>query len=636
MTTINDGRGLETPRDFVQSGWEWVQTKGGDFITLSQQAVGDLSAFRLTPIQFDATLDLNVDYGTFVRPVAPVVPDLGTVDVPLPTAPTITPVSVRELGDAPAEPDFANLVYAPPAAPAVPMPTLPSDLNPVLDVVTVPDAPTFALPAHPTLYALNLPEPPSITLPEFAGTRPTFDITPPDSAFNWQEVAYSSTLLDAVKSHLQSMIQGGLGLPPHIEQAIFDRGRERGDLLARKRVQEVAEELGSRGLYEPSGLLARRLDEAREAGRAEAAGTNRDVTIRATEIEVESVQFALTQAGALEATLIQQNGAINQRALEAAKIGSDIQVAVFNAAVTLANLDVELFKADAQVYRDLIQARIAQVDVYKAQIDGQKAIGEINESLVRAYVEEVRSINAMADVYRAQVEGARAKAELNTQKLEQARLKVQAYGEEVRAWGGLQEVYRIQMDGALGNVRMFEAIGNIYGRRVEAYRTKGDAYLQQGQFQIAQQALQWDGYKAALDGARTLLAAQTATIDARARTFAARAGMYQAEAQVAETEAQAFDRQVQLRIEAARARQESALKGVELQIVQADKIGTLYVEQLKTRAQVLTQMSASLFSGINFGANYSGSLGWSYGKSASWGYTGDAPDYTGIAPNGNF
>lgn len=624
--SIVDPGGLQTPRDFVQSGWDYIRNHAGDLLDLAQLAVGDIANFQYEPISFDFNVDLNVDYGTFVRPVAPEVTDLGSIDVTMPTAPTITPITVPDLGEAPAEPDFSGLVYAPIGAPTEAMPTLPSDINPVLDPIEIPDAPDFTLPDLPTLYTLNLPEPPSITLPEFTGIRPTFDIDPLDRAFNWQEVAYDSTLLTTLKSRLSDMMAGGLGLPAHIEQALFDRGRNRAEVLSRKRVQEVAEELAARGLYEPAPYLARRLDLAREQGRAEAAGHNRDITIRATEIEVESIRFAVTQAGALEMALIQLNSAINDRALRAAQVGQEIAQAAFNAQVELAKLDVDLFQADAAVFRDRIQAAIAQAEVYRTQIEGQKALADVNEGLIRAYTEQVRTVDALANVYRSQIEAARARSEINTQRLEQVRIRLQGYGTQVEAWKGLQEAYRIAQDGELGKIRVFEAIGNVYGRRVEAYRAKGDAYIEQGRFQLAQQGLQWDGYRGAIEGVRTQIAAQSGAIDARARTFAARAGMYQAEANVSAAEMAAYDRNAQLRIEATRARMDILAKGTELRITQANQIGTLYVEQLKAKGQLLTQQAASIWSGVNFGAHYSGSLSAGFSYSKGYSYSGDTDD----------
>ncbi len=620
--------GLNTPKDFVQSGWDQQRDWAGGYITMSKEAITDLTSLQIVPIQFDAQFDLTIDYGTFVRPVAPEVPELGTIDVTLPTVPTVTPVSIRDLGDAPSEPDFSNLTYLPPAAPTAQMPEAPTDITPALEAITIPDAPEFTLPDLPTLYDLNLPDAPLITLPEFAGVRPTIDMTGylPDRALNWQEVAYSSTLLDTIKVHLADMITGGLGLPADVEAAIFDRGRSRADMLADKRVAEAAEELGHRGLIEPAGYLAARLDRARVDGRAEAAGLNRDITIRSADVQIESIRFALTQAGALESTLMQLNGQINQRALDAAKVASDIQVAVFNALITRYNLDVEVFKAEASVFRDLIQAEIAKAEVYRAQIEGQKAIGDVNESLIRAYAEQVKSVQALADIYRAQVEAARARGEINTQRLEQARLKIQTFGIQVDAFGKQQDAYKTATEAALGNVRVFEAIGNVYGRRVEAYKVKGEAYIQEGQFQISQQQLGFDGFKAALEGSRTLIAAQTASIDATARTFAARAGMYQAEGAVVAAEAASNDRTASLRIEAARARLEAILKSTDARINQNIQISGLYIEQLKSKAQVISQLAAATLSGVNFGASFNGSMSVGTNYGVGFNYSGDTDD----------
>jgi hypothetical protein len=324
---------------------------------------------------------------------------------------------------------------------------------------------------------------------------------------------------------------------------------------------------------------------------------------------------------------------MNQRALEAAKIAHDIQVAVFNANVTRFNLDVEMFKADAQVFRERLQAKIAEVDVYRAQIEGQKVIGDINEGLIRAYSEEVRSIHALAELYRAQVDGARAQAEINTQRLEQARLRIQGFSEEVRAYGAAQDAYRTQMEGAIGNVRYFEAVGSLYGRRVDAYRTLGDSYIQRAQLGLEQQKLQWDGFGRQLDLTRTQLQAQTASIDATARTFDARARMYSAEGDIIGAEAAAHDRTAQLRLAVASARNQSALQNAQINIQQMVQRATLYVELLKAKSQVVNQLAASTMSGVNFGASYNGSLSHGYNMSVGYNYSGEAAEYTGSPPS---
>lgn len=619
---------LNTPRDFVQSGWDYFRELAGEWIELSQAAIGDLTNLDIVPISFeDANFDLTVDYGSFVRPIKPDAPTLEDIDITIPNAPVLDPVEFEALPAAPAEPDFSGLAYVAPAAPNTPMPDAPSDTDVVLDEIEIPEFDGYTLPSVPTLYELNLPDAPEIDIPTFDGERPTFDIATPDSAFNWQEVAYSSTLLTSLKDHLASMMEGGLGLPAAIEQALFDRGRARSDILASKRVQEVAEDLASRGLVEPAGMLARRLDAARQEARLEQSTINKDITIESAKISIENVKFAIAQAGSLEVALLQLNSQLNQRALEAAKISFDIQMQVFNALVARFNLDVQLYQADAEVFKQRIQACIAQAELYKAQIDGQKAIGEVNESLIRAYAAEVGTINTLAEIYRARVGAAQARAEINTQRLEQARLRVQVYGTRVEAWGKEQDAYKTQVEAALGNVKVYETIGAVYGQRVNAYRALGDSYIEQGKARIAAQQLRVTGYQAQLAGLGTQLSVTTANINAKAQIYSSQAGMYQAEGQVAAAESAAQDRTASLRTEVAKARLDAALKTIEQRIQQNGQIYGLYIEQLKAKAQVLTQLSSATMSGVNFGASYNGSLSYGYQNSAGIQWSGEMTDF---------
>lgn len=619
---------LDTPRDFVQSGWDYFRNLAGEWIELSQQTIGDLTNLDIVPISFDdADFDLTVDYGSFVRPIKPDAPTIEAITTEIPDAPTVETIEFLDPGAAPDEPDFSGLSYVAPAPPDTPVPDAPTDTDVALVELEIPEFDTYTLPSVPTLYDLNIPDAPDIETVEFEAERPSFDIDVPDTAFNWQETAYSSTLLTSLKEHLASMMEGGLGLPAAIEQALFDRGRGRSDILGLKRVQEVADDLASRGLVEPGGYLARRLDAARQEARAEQATLNKDITIESAKISIENVKYAIAQAGALEIALIQANGEINARALQAAKIASDIALNVFNAHVARFNLDVELYRADAEVFKQRIQASIAQAELYKAQIDGQKAIGEVNESLIRAYAAEVSTINTMADIYRAQVEAAVAKGQINTQRLEQARLRVQTYSARVEAWGKEQEGYKARVEGALGNVRVYEAMGNVYGRRVEAFRVLGDTYIERGKAQIAAQQLGYQNYAARLEGVKTLIGAQVANANVQSSLYQAQAGMYQAEGQVVAAEAAANDRTAALRVEVARARLDASLKTIEARINQNTQIYGLYVEQLKAKAQVLTQLSAATMSGVNFGASYNGSLSHGYSNSASIGWNGEMTDF---------
>lgn len=620
--------GPDSAADLVNQAWDYYRGLGNQWIEMSRTAIGDLTNITVEPISFSVDYNAGQWNPQFIRPTRPTSPTVAAVINTTPETPTLDPIAMRTLGDAPVEPDFASLTqYAPPAPPTAPLPTSPLGFMPVLDEIIVPDSPDYVLPELPTLYALDLPDTPAIVLPEFDGVRPTFDIEMPvDGTLEFVEVPHDTTLQDALRAQITFMMQGGTGLPLAVEQAIFDRGRAREDRLMRKQIEEISEEMSSRNLSEPNGIFSARLAAARLEAREKNSGLNRDLTIEVAKIGIENVKFAVTQGMTLEQTLIQQNLAINDRALRVAIFAREYAVTRINAQIAYANLQQQAYATDAQVWRQRIEGELAELEVYKAQIEGQRLVGEINKSLVDRYEAGVRAVGEIAQIYRSQVEAAKVRGEINVQRIDAARLILQRYSTEVEAWGQVQNGYRTQVEAALGTTRFAESLANVYATRVQAYRTRGDAYFQEGQFQLARNGQSLDLFRSELSRSEQDLRAQLASIDAVLRTFQAEAGMYEADGQIASAESASLDRSVNLRIESERNRTQTALQEASLRIDQAMKIGEIYVEQLKAKAAALAQLAAASQSGVNFGASMSDSFGYSYSKSGSVSWSGEAPD----------
>lgn len=630
-------QGPLSTRELVNQAWDYYRGVGNGWIEKASQTLGDLSSVQVEPISFSVTYNAGDWLPQFNRPQRPADPTVPAVVSVTPTPPDLDPVAIRALGDAPVEPDFSGIAYAPPNAPNVPLPAAPTGITPVLDPVLVPDRPDYVLPAVPTLFDLNLPDVPVITLPEFDGVRPTFDVAlPEDGALAWAEERYQSDLLAELQAKLRDMLQGSLGLPLTVEQAIFDRGRAREDRASRKLTQEVAEDMATRGLTEPNGVLAKRLKAARKTNRDNVSGLNRDLTIRTAELAIENVKFAVAQGMAMEQVLIQANQSINERALRAAIHVRDYGIARLNALVAYHNLQMQAYQIDAQVWRTRIEGELSKLEVLKAEIDAQRLVGEINKDLIARYTAQLEGVKALADFYRTDVDAAKVKGEINIQRIEAAKLRLEQYSTEVEGWGKLQDGYKHQVDAALGTVRFGEVLAGMYGTRVTAYRTKGQAYFDEGRFQIERNGQTLTRFQAELSAADQDLRAQLGNIDAIVRVHGARAGMYQAEGAIAQAESAAMDRNVQLRIENERNRVQAHLQEWEIKINQALKIGEILVEQIKAKAAAIAQLAAASQSGVNFGASMSDSQSYGYSKGASVGYSGEAPDFNSIPPNMNF
>jgi polyisoprenoid-binding protein YceI len=612
----------------VNEAWDYYRELGAEWLNMTTTAIASLDSVHIDPISFSVNFNLDNFVQQFVRPTKPTRPTFATVapqDVP---APELDDIHIRVLGDAPEEPAaLSQVAYNVPPAPTTPLPTAPPNTTPVLVDIDVPTRPAMPLPVVPTLLELVGVEVEPIVLPTFQGVRPTFDIAmPDDGTLAWQEVYYTSALKDELTAKIRDMLQGSLGLPPVIEQAIFDRGRAREERLSRKLVQEIHEDMDSRGMSEPNGITGQRLQDARIANREKVGDLNQNITIESAKLSIDNVKFAIGQGMALEQVLIQTNQSINERALRAALATRDYGLARVNVLIGYANLQQQAYATDAQVFRDLIAAELSKLEKTKLELDAQRLRGEINKDLIAQYVAQFEAIKAMADIYRSDVEAAKAKGEINVQRISAAKLIVEKFGIEVDAWGKQQDGYKNQVEAALGTVRFAEVLAGIFGTRLNAYKVKGDAYFQEGRFALDRNAQTIARFQAALSGADQNLRGQLATLDGQLRAYAADVTAYEVDGTIASAESAALDRTTSLKIEAEKSRTSVALEQARIRIEQALKIGEILVEQIKAKAQILGQLVSSSQSGVNFGANLSGSVGVSYGYGRNYSYSADTDD----------
>lgn len=606
------GIGTNPAIPLVLEGVDFIKSEASDLMYQAQNAIYQIgsSLFDVeTPvISFDAPA---IESGTFVRPTAPVAPEVTAIDTTLPTAPSLAGVTLDDLPAAPTEPDFGDMVYVKPGAPTAAMPTEPADTDVPLVEIDIPDAPVYEMPDDPVLYELTLPEIADLTIPTFDGVRPTFDLEAPAHTFSWQYEVYDETFIDSLKSKLSAMTINGLALPADIEQAIFDRLRSRSDTLTLQQIQQAEGAMSGRGLRNPGGFLHKIIDrlgaEQRRAGNTASV----DVGIEVARQNIEAVKFAIAQGIALESAMLQSHIAVQSLTLDAAKATQAAFIQVFEAQVSLHNAQWEGFKAEAQVFESRIRALNAQAEVIKTRIEAEKVKGDVNEGLVRAYGEKIRALSAMADIYRAQVEGAKAKGEINVQRLEQARLRIQTFGVKVDAWGKGWDGYKAQVEAETAGLRYWETQGNIYANRVQAWKGQVEAQDTRARTLLASQGQELDVFRATLAGVATRIQGDTASAEVRARLYQSQVAGFAAEGQMSSAEVNAINDSQRLVLDGSRLVYDSAKSNAEI----AANVGLKRIEYAmdanRGAAQIWAQLAASVFSGLNF----SGSVGYSSGAS---------------------
>lgn len=625
------GNVFQDSTNLVFDGWNFYRDLGNSWVQQTQNAISDLDQVYVEPISISVDYNVGTFAPTFTRPPRPDDLDPSPVTPVTPDDPTLDPIVMRELGDAPAEPDLAPYTgLAMPNTPSEPVPTAPL-IDTTLDEIVVPERRAYTAPELPELYALTLPEAEPITLPEFDGVRPDFDLDAPvDGQLEWAEQAYQSDLQDAVKAALQDMLQGGLGLPIAVEQAIFDRGRAREDRLSRRQIAEVEEDMASRGLSEPNGILAKRLREVHADNREKTHALNRDLSIERFKEAVEQMRFAVTNGIALEQTLIQQSLAINDRALKAAMFVREYGINRYNALINYHNLQQSAYATDAQVWKQRIEGELSKLEKLRAEIEVQKLTGEINKDLLAQFNAQWEAIKIESDAYLSEVQAAKVKGERNAQRLEAGRLLLQQYDTKVNAWGKLWDGYRSQIEGALGRGKFAESLANIYATQMRGYQLKGESFFNEGRFALDKNAQTIELFRAQLQRSDQDLRAQLAVLDGDLRTFASRVDMYQADGVLAQAESAAYDRAAQLKAEIERNRTAVAVQAAQMRLDQVIKTAEILVEQVKAKAQALSNLAASSQAGVSLAASINASGSASYSHSRSVGWSGEAADFTGV------
>lgn len=600
--------------------------RGDDIYETAINSLGDLSALTPPVYSFNIDFDFDGQLTPFQRPGRPTL-DTASFQFQSPpavgNAPSYTPseltfVTAPQLNVAP---PVLNL----PATPVIPNMALPV-APPPAGAVEMPIEPDYVLPPVPTFEQLNLPSAPDLQIPEFTGEKPVWVEPPFNEDWTFQPVAYESVLKDSLLAALNPMLQANRALPEAIEDAIFQKGRSRIEVETNRNVDQAFSEFAARGFAEPPGQLAGRVQEIRQGGSNQIAEFSRDAAIKQFEETLANLRFAITQGAALEGVWIQLHIEEQRFLLRAAEFQRESAVAVLNARVTVFNARQQAYAVEAQVFESRIRASLAVIELFKAQIEGELAKGQINEQRVRLYEGLLRGVQVMSDFYRNRIEAVKVRTDADRNIVERFKAEVDAYDSRMRAYGEEWRGYGAAADAQGKRADIFRALVDAEVKKVDAWNTGERFKLDAERLRIDQhgQRLQvWDGelrrFVAQLDGERSRLAGAGQLADAQARLYTADAGVEQ-------VASAATDRSFQLGLERARANVDAQEKQVELVITQMKGMFDQIIAIKEATARIGSQLTASSWSAVNYSAGLSSSHGDSRSCSTNFSFVGEPAD----------
>lgn len=548
---------------------------------------------------------VSVQWSTLAAPQLPSVPNLPQLPqialeipagMPTPLTAGMVDVEIEDFSVTPPSMDFGEM----PALTIGAAPTLPQ----VRDVA-VPDAPEVTLPDAPAFLTLQTHSFGGVDLHEDWLDKlddiPTLSILQP-APFNYRPGArYASELLENLKAQINARIQGGTGLAPAVEQALWDRARDRETTVALAREQEVKRSAEALGFPLPSGVMVGMLADARREYHDKLSGLSRDIAIQQAELEQKNVQASLQMALQLESTLLEDAYKLEMLAFETAKTAADNAIAAHNAAIEHFKALLAGYQAYASAYDTVIKAELNKVEVFKALLAAEQVKADINKSLVDRYKAEIEGRMAAVEIYKARVGAAQTLVELERARIQAGGEQVRAFVATVNAETAKADLYKARVGAEAAKQDAYRSQVQAYGAKVGAQAEKARAEVSKFQARVQAKGLEWDGWRARLSAA-------TAQVEAAARQSSVMVDGYRAGAAAVEAQAGAYMRRWEADIKQYEAGTNITFQAAKINADAVIHTNDARMEAAKVGLTTSSQRLASAWAMVSASAQISGSV----------------------------
>lgn len=596
-----------------------------------------IAEFTIDEIPINANFDPINNVTPFDKPPVPVVPELEfAVAATLPANPSLLTLDPLSFEDAP-EFDLEQ--------PTIVLPERPIDISaedpgdpPPLSAITLPTEPDTTLPPVPLLKELELPNVPEIDLTEVLeqfqltrASRPDLDPKILEGLGNdyIKNVGDSqAAIFDSVESNLQTintafglwesgpngvvsktastvadMLDGGLGMPAAIEQALFGRAADRLDKEANQAIDQAAIEWSSRGFTMPGNALVVQVQQAREQAAVQKAGAIRDIYIQNAQFEIENLRTAVMEGVKQEEQSFRHFVDLYGRAQDNANKAFDVGLAMFDLKVKLYQIQLDVYRTDLDAYKTWIEIELAQLEEFRARIELQRLIAEVNAQQVEIYKSRLEAVMIKVEIYKAQVEAVKSLVDIDV-------AKVRAYGEKVSAFRARVDIkqaefdaYAKLVDAEVSRVGLYNAQVQAFATRITAYRTGVEAEISKEQLIISQNEAKIREFTAKLERYNRAVQAEAARVTAAASIFDGQARIFTAELGAEQARAVSDTREFELNIQQGQADAQLKLARASQLVQQAQRSAALELEAMSSGARVAAQLAASSMSAVNIGAH---------------------------------
>ena len=588
------------PAEIVQDKYDRSIAMADSALVAADSMQAALNASIYTPPT------ISVNWATIAAPNLPEVPNL----------PAMPSVDFAVPGDMPGRLDLASIPdvevvgfdLQPPtmdfgAAPEVVIGQAPA--LPQMRDVAIPDAPDVSLPDAPTFLSLTTHSFGGVNLHEDWLDKlddvPELQLLEP-APFEFKRApGYASELLSNLKAIIAARIQGGTGLNPVVEQAIWDRSRDRETQIALAREREVMRGAESLGFPLPSGVLAGQLADARREFHDKLSGLARDIAIKQAELEQSNVKDAIAQGLELEGQMMDQALQLDRLSFEAAKTAAEHSIAAHNAALERYKALLDGYRAYAMAYETVIKAEMNKVEVYKALLQAEQTKADINQSLVARYKAEIDGRMAAVEIYKARVQAAQTLVSLEQTRIQAGGEQIRAFVATINAEASKVELFKARAQAEATKQDAYKSQVQAYGAYTSAQAERARVAIAKAQAHISAKELEWSGWKARLS-------AEVAKMDAGAKQSAILVDGYRVSTNAIEAKAASYMRRWEADIKQYEASSNISLQTAKINTDVAIQTNNARLEAAKIGLATSAQRVASAWSMVSASAAISGSV----------------------------
>lgn len=225
------------------------------------------------------------------------------------------------------------------------------------------------------------------------------DLSPPVMDWSFEHGTHNEDLQRPLKTKIiDGIINGGTGMLPEEEQAIYDRGITRQNIDLEGEVTLALNEFTSRGSRIPQGALVARIDDIRLKAGLRRDDLNKEIITKSADLGYAYGTFIIQQGIALENELINLFGGIEARRLDASKFTVANLVEEFRVRV---EAGVALLNADVEWNKQLMAVFTGKIELFKAQLQANETEAEVQakvaESKVKVFESQISKFNAIIE-----------------------------------------------------------------------------------------------------------------------------------------------------------------------------------------------------------------------------------------------